>query len=144
MPVTHPNVYIYGEFLCFQCHFESICLQVRFLRVLVTYKPKEKITKKIRNKKIKTMKWKARIKLEIFLIDHNLYQPNTTIQRFQGVVTFTCSSVIFRKGEPPPMAAYPSLLLGALSTEMSCANGRWRNWNNLGSRMISCSQDTNF
>lgn len=49
----------------------------------------------------------------------------------------TWSSVIFRKGEPPPIAAYPSLDLGARSTEINFANGRWRNRNNLGRRMIS-------
>lgn len=50
----------------------------------------------------------------------------------------TCSSVIFRKGEPPPMAAYPSLLLGARTTEINFARGHWRNRNSLGSRMMSC------
>lgn len=34
-----------------------------------------------------------------------------------------CSSVIFRRGEPPPIEAYPSLLLGALATDMNCAKG---------------------
>lgn len=35
----------------------------------------------------------------------------------------TCSSVILRNGEPPPMAAYPSLLLGARTTEINFAKG---------------------
>lgn len=31
----------------------------------------------------------------------------------------TCSFVILRKGDPPPIEAYPSLLFGALTTEIS-------------------------
>ncbi len=37
-----------------------------------------------------------------------------------------CSSVILRRGDPPPMALYPSLDLGARSVEMSFASGRCR------------------
>jgi hypothetical protein len=35
----------------------------------------------------------------------------------------TSSSVILREGEPPPIEAYPSLLLGARSTEINFAKG---------------------
>lgn len=35
----------------------------------------------------------------------------------------TCSSVILRNGEPPPIAAYPSLLLGARKIEINFAKG---------------------
>jgi len=49
----------------------------------------------------------------------------------------TWSSVILRKGEPPPIEAYASLDLGARSVDISFANGCWRNRNSLGSRMIS-------
>jgi len=46
---------------------------------------------------------------------------------FQPEMHSTCSSVILRKGEPPPIAAYPSLLLGARNTDINFANGRRTN-----------------
>uniref|UniRef100_A0A2P2KXU0 Ferrochelatase-2ic-like n=2 Tax=Rhizophora mucronata TaxID=61149 RepID=A0A2P2KXU0_RHIMU len=50
-----------------------------------------------------------------------------------------CASVICRKGEPPPIEAYPSLLFGARTTDINWANGFWRKRNSLGSRMMSGS-----
>jgi len=44
----------------------------------------------------------------------------------------TSSSVILRKGEPPPIEAYPSLLLGARSTQINFPKGLWRNRNSQG------------
>lgn len=54
------------------------------------------------------------------------------------MVLLTCSTVILRSGDPPPIAAYPSALFGARTVEINVASGRCRKLNSLGNLMMSC------
>lgn len=127
-PVPHSHVDIYRHVLWFQSHSECICLY----------------------HVAKAKKFKNRIELEnqqtlytnrFIIVKQNRLCKQNLKEGFQQdfcCIFYTCSSVILRNGEPPPIEAYPSLLLGALSTEINFANGFWRNRNSLGRRIISC------
>lgn len=127
VPVPHPNIDIWRDALCFQSHFNCKCL-------LMDNEPASLVP--------------AHYQYREFLLSVSgkgqkrfmLRKDKSSTKQIMGKpknLNSTWSSVIFRKGEPPPIAAYPSLDLGARSTEINFANGRWRNRNNLGRRMIS-------